>query len=585
MNDATITRAQRAVTALKEGRFDAAYKIAKAGLKSAPKQAYLANLAGLALVQNNDPLNATRYFLMAWRSDPQMIEAARNLAQALILLGQTDKALTVLAKALASWPDDVELRYLVASAHHGAGRFHDAIVAANEGITLAPKSAAFHSLRALALEQTGDAIGAERDFQHAIELNVTDPETRRAYAQFLAFHAQIDAAFTHVNVGLSVTPDHEGLLIQKASLHQAIGDTKDAITCYETILREQPEHPLALNGLAFLVSDQRAAQLAKTISKVLRKPSISRETKTLLGFAQAHLAKNAGHKDAAQVLAKANAAASKIMPYDAQAAETGQARLLAPFAGKIGQSTTLPKTPTPIFIVGLIRSGTTLMEQILTQHPAVTGLGELARARHLADIQASQFAQKGTTPDGDFFAQDYRAALPELSKSTTHFVDKMPDNFRVIGYLLNAFPNATILEMQRDPRDVALSMWANHFPTMAHSYTNALPAMAAHMNLYARTMQHWHANFPDRIHAVSYEDLVTDLVPNSQRAATLCGLQWHVDMAHPERGASAVLTASSDQVRQPVHRQSIGKWLDKRDLLAPLCDALDPDLWPGIRAT
>ncbi len=585
MDDATLARAQKAAMALKEGRFDTALKIVKAGLKSAPKEAYLANMAGLALVQMGDPSSATRYFLTAWRSDAQMGEAPRNLAQALILLGQTDKALEVLGKALKSRPDDAELRYLVSSAHHSAGRFQDAIRSANDGLEITPRHAELYSLRALALEQTGDSIAAKQDFERAIKLNPTDPETRRAYAQFLAFHARVDAASTHVKAGLSVAPHHEGLLLQKASLHQAKGKISDAITCYETLLQEQPEHPLALNGLAFLVSHPRSTKVSKTISKVMRKPSVSRETKVLLGFAQAHLAKSAGQKDAPRILAKANAAASKIMPYDRKTDKATQTQLMAPFASNTDQQATSSATPAPIFIVGVIRSGTTLVEQILTQHPTVVGLGELARARHLADFQASTFARNSTAPDGAFFAQAYRTALPEIPKGTTHFVDKMPDNFRVIGYLLNAFPNATLLEMQRDPRDVALSMWANHFPTMAHSYANAMLTMAMHMNLYARTMQQWRMHFPNRIHAVSYEGLVSDLEPHTRRIAALSGLDWHPDMLHPERSASPVLTASTDQVRHTVHRQSVGKWQNEGDLLAPFMDILDSDLWPGVHTT
>ena len=582
MDDITLARAQKAAMALKEGRFDAALKIAKTGLKSAPKQAYLSNLAGLALVQLNDPLTATGYFLTAWRSDPEMIEAPRNLAQALILLGQPDKALEVLNKALKSWPRDVNLRYLLASAHHSAAHFQDAIAAANHGLEIAPKNAEFYSLRALALEQAGDSVSADEDFQRSIQLNAQDPETRRAYTQFLTFHAQVDAAFSQVKAGLSTAPDHEGLLIQKASLHQAKGETNPAIACYETILRMHPQHPLALNGLAFLVEGPQSARIHRAISKAIRAPSLSRETKVLLGFAQAHLTKVAGKTDAHRILAKANAAASKIMPYNPNEDEATQAHLMAPFAGIISGSTAPSRTPAPIFIVGLIRSGTTLMERVLAQHPSVTSLGELARARHLANAQASAFLENHKAPDGAFFAQEYHTALPKTSKGTTHFVDKMPDNFMVIGYLLNAFPNATILEMQRDPRDVALSMWASHFPTTAHSYANALPSMAARMNLYKSTMTKWHARFPNRIHSVSYEDLVTDLEPSVRGIAALSGLDWHADMLHPERDASSVLTASSSQVRQPVHRRSIGKWQNAGDLLIPFVNALDPDLWPNI---
>lgn len=584
MDDATLARAQKAATALKEGRFDAALKIAKAGLKSAPKHAYLANLAGLALVQIGNTQAAAPYFLTACRSDPAMIEAPRNLAQALILLGQTDKALSVLGKALVTWPRDVEFRYLVASAHHGAGYFQDAIKAANDGLEIAPKSAPLYTLRALARAQTGDCVQADQDFQRAVELDAHDPETRRAYAQFLAFHAQVNAAFEQVNAGLAGAPDQDGLLLQKASLHQARGETDDAIACYEDILAEHQEHPLALNGLALMVSGPKATQIQKLLAKVIRQPTVSRETKVLLGFALARLAQILGHADVQRVFLRANASAAKLMPYDADVAVATQANLMAPFVGQTCEPATQPKTPSPIFVVGLIRSGTSLVERILAQHPSVAGLGELARARHLADAQAADFAQNGVSVDGAEFATQYHAALPPVPDGTTHFVDKMPDNFKAIGYLLNAFPNATVLEIQRDPRDVALSMWASYFPTTVHSYANAMPAMAQHMNLYASTMQQWRALFPDRVHGVSYEGLVTEIEAGTRHLAALCGLAWHADMSHPERSTDSVLTASVNQVRQPVHARSVGKWKTQGELLKPFMQGLNPDLWPNIQS-
>ncbi len=240
--------------------------------------------------------------------------------------------------------------------------------------------------------------------------------------------------------------------------------------------------------------------------------------------------------------------------------------------------------PAPIFIVGLIRSGTTLAQQVLCAHPTVTGLGELARARTLADAQAAAFARDGTPLDPAAFAAAYRAALPGMPPDTTHFVDKMPDNFRTIGYLLHSFADVTVIEMQRDPRDIALSMWGDIFPTRAHAYANDMAAIAAHMNLYARTMNTWRRLFPGRIQTVGYADLVQDIDAGSRLLAQICALNWHADMRHPERNRTVVQTASLQQIRGAVHTASVGRWRTQRDLLAPLINGLDRALWPGLSA-
>jgi hypothetical protein len=161
------------------------------------------------------------------------------------------------------------------------------------------------------------------------------------------------------------------------------------------------------------------------------------------------------------------------------------------------------------------------------------------------------------------------------------FVDKMPGNFRIVGHLLAAFPNARIVHLLRDPRDIALSIWQVYFPA-GHPYAYDMARMAHHMNLYARTMARWHTLFPGRIHDLGYADLVADIDGQSRRLAEIAGLDWVPAMARPQNNDRAVLTASSGQVREAVHTRSVGKWRRHEALLAPLVDALNPALWPGL---
>tara|TARA_R110002049_G_scaffold23781_5_gene84575 strand:- start:24609 stop:26381 length:1773 start_codon:yes stop_codon:yes gene_type:complete len=578
---------QKAADALRHGRFSSALKLARVGLKAFPAQVQLANLAGLACAQSGDARGAASYFELAMRADPGHREARHNLAQALMQLGAPDKALTVLAAACDKWPTDVGLLLLRARAMQQAGDDQSAVAAATDAIALAPGSGALFYLRALAYVALGDSRAADADFQQAVALAPQDAANRIAFADFLAHHARSDEAVAQIDAGLAAHPDHAGLLQQAARLAQASGDITSAVAQYERLLNLIPDHPLALNGLAYICDTAAAPALLDRLQRVGADKKTAGETKVLLGFARAALAARVKATDAPQLLARANAAAARLLPYDGKAEIAAQDRLLAPFVARAATAQAPRQendsTAAPIFILGLIRSGTTLAEQVLASHPQVAGLGELSRARQLADTQATAFADAGTAPDARAFAEAYRAVLPPLPDGTQHFVDKMPDNFRVIGYLLNAFPDATIIEMQRDPRDVALSMWADLFPTSAHAYANDLTAMAQHMNTYADTMQRWRNLYPTQVHAVAYADLVTDLEATARQLADLCGLGWHPDMLHPERTAASILTASAQQVRAPVHRQSLGKWRDKAEFLTPLTDALDPALWPGLQ--
>jgi hypothetical protein len=197
-------------------------------------------------------------------------------------------------------------------------------------------------------------------------------------------------------------------------------------------------------------------------------------------------------------------------------------------------------------------------------------MGNAVRSALRDDIQAQDLAAT------------YLNALPALPTDAAAFVDKMPENFRFIGPILRAFPNAVVIEMQRDPRDVALSMWDSLFPTTAHAYANDFAWMAQHMNHYARVMADWRAAFGDRIHAVRYSDLVSDLDSTSRRLADLCGVSWDSAMLAPQDVIRPVLTASSQQVRAPVHTRSLGRWQGHTEQLAPLLDGLDRALWPDL---
>ena len=181
-----------------------------------------------------------------------------------------------------------------------------------------------------------------------------------------------------------------------------------------------------------------------------------------------------------------------------------------------------------------------------------------------------------------FIAAD-RRMRPDLAPDTTIWVDKMPENYRLIGFLLTAYPNARIVNLIRDPRDVALSMWRAHFSGTALNYTYDLRAMAHRFNLYARAMAHWRRVFPGAILDLAYEDLVQDVDTASRRLAAFCGLDRHPAMLRPDLAAGQILTHSAGQLRQPVHARSIGGWRRHADELAPFIAGLDPALWPQVR--
>lgn len=300
-----------------------------------------------------------------------------------------------------------------------------------------------------------------------------------------------------------------------------------------------------------------------------------------LEFAKAHLIeKSEGLAKALPQFAKANAIQQSILPYDPEIEENKISDILDLFPqGSPRVSVEQNSMPVPIFIIGQPRSGTTLMEMMLSSAPGIAGRGELML---MTDLSA-KFHTSGTSLDSEAakaIAQSYLDQMPGIPTDSIAFVDKMPHNYQNVGFILAAFPNARIIDMLRDPRDVGLSKWIQRFLAEGMNDTSNLEAIAHTANLYRRYMSHWDKLFGNRILTMPYEDLVADPVTHSQRVAEFCGIEWCQSMVHPEKNTRQVRTASVDQVRNKISTKSIGRWRKVADQIKPMLDGFDPELWP-----
>ncbi len=238
--------------------------------------------------------------------------------------------------------------------------------------------------------------------------------------------------------------------------------------------------------------------------------------------------------------------------------------------------------PTPIFIIGLPRSGTTLLDRILDNHSQVMSTGERIefprQVRWSVDVRGNDMLDEKMISrlDQIDFAELGRRYLERTrwrAKGRPFFLDKLPTNFLHAGLIARALPNAPILHMMRDPMDVCYSNYKAMFgESFAYSYN--IEALAAHYHRYRRLMQHWHATIPGRILDVSYNALVTDQEATVRKILDFCGLPYEEGLVDTSRNTTAVDTLSSAQVREPIHARTIGEWRRYETQLKPLRDAL-----------
>ena len=236
----------------------------------------------------------------------------------------------------------------------------------------------------------------------------------------------------------------------------------------------------------------------------------------------------------------------------------------------------------PIFIVGMPRSGTTLVEKILATHSDVFGAGELD---YVFSLGTSLFLSAATnyefqaldTYDRGLFetvGKTYLNKLSLLNRDAPRVTDKMPFNMMMIGIIRMALPNAKIIHCVRDPRDTCLSIYKQNFTTANYRFAYNLKTVAQFHNLYSNLMSHWHEVLPGCIYDINYESLTRNPEQQIRQLLSYCDLEFQENCLHFQKSEAVVTTASAFQVRQPMYTSSVGLWRKYGQFLDPLIDEL-----------
>lgn len=572
--------AQKVMSLMNAGQFTQAAKAAKTAMKKFPRESNFANTAGMAMAQSGNLREAISLFSKALKVAPGDPGIQDNLIQALVMTDQHAKANELIDKLLPRRANPAQLFHLKASSCARQGNPEDVIEAASKAIEANPNMPLSYNIRGIAYTDLGQDSLAYADFEAAHKLTPNDPDPLANMGIPLSRLDRTDEAMAAVETALKLRPDHVNANHRYAVQLAEVGRVEDAIAQYHKLLEVDPLHGEAYSELVLTQPKERNAELEPALRSAIAKLNKKAPAQAFLNLGLGNLLYQQGDYDqAGKFLAISNALSAQKRPFARDLAEAEFDQIVELFpAGSGIPDTGDTQAPKPIFVIGQPRSGTTLTEMILSAHPKVQSCGELPGAG-----KTTRSILDGTnTFDAEAFAADYRGLLPDMEADALAFVDKMPANYRFVGFLLNAFPDAGIIHITRDPRDVALSMWRSNFPSGWMNFTFDLEAMAFQANLYQRYMQHWNSLYGDRILNLNYNDIVSDVDAASHQLADQCGLGWVPEMAAPERNKARVRTASVVQVRQGVHKKSVGGWRAMEASLQPFIDALDPELWPEI---
>ncbi len=573
------------------GRHDEAVIHFKRALKAAPDSAETHNNIGTALLALGRHSEALHHFRKAVSLKPGLALIHFNLGNALAGLGCDKEALPHYDAALA-----LQLHYPQALWHRSNAlsrldRKAEAVAGYETAIAQVPGFAeAYNNLGSvlLALGRYEEAIAR---LEQALALDENCAEAHCNLGASLQATGRREEAMAHYSRALSLKPDFAEAHIGRGNLLQELGRIEEARQAFETAIEAAPRHTTAYHSLIdtkrFGPDDTHLAAM-----EALARDAASFSTKERgeLHFALGKALADAGRYEASHHhFLKGNALKRSTFAYDEPATVEFLEHLRAKFTREVidSQRGSGHPSPAPIFIVGMPRSGTTLVEQILAGHANVFAAGELrAVAESMKAIPGFEAALDSPTPGMDpallhELGDRYAARIAALAPGAAHVTDKMPANYRFLGLIHLALPNARIVHVRRNPVDTCLSCFTRLF-TYDQRFCYDLGELGRYYRAYHDLMTHWQTVLPKATFIeVKYEDVVGDLEGQARRMLAHCGLDWDDSCLEFHRAQRPVRTASAAQVRQPLYRTSIGRWRAYGASLAPLLDALGPELADG----
>ena len=458
--------------------------------------------------------------------------------------GMLAEAERFLGAATALAPQVTDIGLALAACQLDMGRAPAVVATADLLLKHAPGDARVLNAKGHALREMGQADAAQECLTAALGTAETDARTLNNLGILARSMGDRAAAQGYYAKALELVPDDP-------SVHRNMA--------YQTDYRQDQSHLAAMQSLVqtFKSGDAAAAPLHFALFKALDEVGQGPEA-----FA---------HLETANRLTKA------AFGYDFKADAVPYALSKALFAQPLEVTPTLD-TPRPIFVTGLPRSGTTLVEGILARADGVQPCGELtvvqnAVSKILRDVMGRDEKQL-TAKDIAALRSALLQGLAEYSDGRPVMIDKMPLNFRWIGYICAALPEARIIHIQRDPMAVAWSLYRLSFNGLGNGYVYDPADIARFMVLHRDWMAHWRSVCPGRIFDVSYQALVQDTEATTRAMAEAVSLNWSPEWLHPEKGSHQVLTASADQVRSPIYKGSDEGWKKYESELAPLKSAL-----------
>ncbi len=508
------------------------------------------------------------------------IESANRLHQMGALQGAADAYSRILHRK----PDHCGALHRLGLIAYQSGQGDTAVELIRRALAIDPGQAEAHNTLGVVLQMLGRPDEALASFRRAAAADPNFVDAHSNLGVLLKDHGRSDEAVSCFRRALAIDPNHADAQNNLGIALQTMGKFDEAAIEYERALAIRPGHAVAYKNLASVRKVRPGDPLIVRIEALLQRHSLCEDDRTLLHFALGKCFDDLGEYDQAfRHYQVANRIRKESSEFAAAAYAKETDRLIATFTREFFEQRARFGTESerPVFILGMPRSGTTLVEQIMASHASVFGAGELNYFNQIARDLPTMLNTAMTFPEctahiveetARGLAKGYLDQLRGLSEDAARVTDKMPGNFRHIGLIALLFPQARIIHCRRHPIDVCLSCYFQDFRSQPFSYD--LADIGQYYREYERLMGHWSEVVMLPVMEVRYEDLIADVEKVGRQIIDFCGIGWDDACLTPHRNDRPITTASLWQARQPVYKTSVRRWERYEANLGPLKEAL-----------
>jgi tetratricopeptide (TPR) repeat protein len=560
-----------------QGQLQQALEQAKGLLEQFPYSILSHNICGAVYAAFNQYDAAINSYKQALKIKPDYADAHNNMGVVLLEIGELNAAIDSYKQALKIKPNYAEAHYNMGNALKEKGELNATIDSYEQALKIKPDYADAHNNMGVVLLEIGELNAAIDSYKQALKIKPDYAEAHYNMGNALKEKGELNATIDSYEQALKIKPDYADAHNNMGTALQDHGKLEEAIEAYNKALAIKPDHAEThrhLSGLTkYALDDEHFAQC----QSLYQDESLSDKDRCHLSFALAKMYEDTGKLDEAYAhLTEGNTLRKKRLNYliDQDERVFAQLKKTQP---KIMQHSLNPAhhaaAIVPIFILGMPRSGTTLIEQIVSSHSKVTGAGELNYVSQFGSSLAQEIdvMNVATIPK---FRERYLSEITKKADGSEFVTDKMPDNFKYIALICAAFPEAKIIHVQRESAATCWSNFKHYFTSKGLGYSYNLADIVSYYTLYMDLIEFWQQIYNNRIYNLDYDKLTENQEPETQRLIEHLGLSWEDACLAPQNNKRAVKTASQQQVRLKLYKGSSQAWRKYEPFLEGVFDSL-----------